>query len=134
MSSPHRPSYSHTALTHKRTARVGIFLIVAGVALYALYGHALRTAILSVENPFGSPYTDDIPAPDVDWNSRAEQVKGSFKHAYHGYEKHAAPADELKPISKSKHNPLVCSTLVNLEMCLLLRVEPQIQRMGSDHF
>lgn len=33
------------------------------------------------------------------WDERAEQVKQAFLHAYHGYERLAAPHDEVKPIS-----------------------------------
>ncbi|KAI0825542.1 glycoside hydrolase [Irpex lacteus] len=38
--------------------------------------------------------------PEVaDWSARAEQVKQAFLHAYHGYEKHAMPMDELHPLA-----------------------------------
>lgn len=33
------------------------------------------------------------------WDQRAEQVKRAFAHAYHGYEKYAAPHDELSPLT-----------------------------------
>jgi mannosyl-oligosaccharide alpha-1,2-mannosidase len=37
-------------------------------------------------------------APEV-WATRAEEVKNAFRHAYAGYQKHAAPHDELTPVS-----------------------------------
>ena len=42
--------------------------------------------------------------PQIDWKARAEAVKEAFLHAYHGYEKYAMPADELKPLTNSSVN------------------------------
>jgi len=39
------------------------------------------------------------------WAERAESVKAAFMHAYHGYEKYAAPWDELRPVSNGRGNP-----------------------------
>lgn len=33
------------------------------------------------------------------WKQRAEAVKNAFRHAYGGYERHAKPHDELKPLT-----------------------------------
>ncbi|KAG8899985.1 hypothetical protein FRC00_000336 [Tulasnella sp. 408] len=35
------------------------------------------------------------------WTKRAEEVKAEFLHAYHAYEAHAFPRDELRPASQS---------------------------------
>ena len=43
-------------------------------------------------------------APVHVWETRAEDVKDAFLHAYHGYEKYAAPFDELLPVSASGVN------------------------------
>ncbi|KAI0035311.1 glycoside hydrolase [Vararia minispora EC-137] len=42
---------------------------------------------------------DFPPAPPRSWASAAEEVKAAFIHAYTGYEKYAAPHDELLPIT-----------------------------------
>lgn len=41
------------------------------------------------------------------WNSRAEQVKEAFLHAYRGYQQHAASCDELLPITNTSVNKWV---------------------------
>ena len=41
------------------------------------------------------------------WDDRAEKVKEAFLHAYHGYEKYAAPGDELRPLSNTRADELV---------------------------
>lgn len=40
----------------------------------------------------------------TNWTDRAERVKESFLHAYHGYEHYAAPMDELLPITNGSVN------------------------------
>jgi hypothetical protein len=54
-----------------------------------------------VAKPAGPAKPADSPG---DWNARAEAVKEAFLHAYHGYEKYAMPADELKPLTNSSVN------------------------------
>lgn len=44
------------------------------------------------------------PGPAIDWAKRAELVKQAFVHAYHGYEDHAIPLDELLPLSNGSVN------------------------------
>lgn len=43
----------------------------------------------------------DVPDRGVDWAARANAVKQAFVHAYHGYETHAFPEDELLPLTNS---------------------------------
>ena len=38
------------------------------------------------------------------WAERAERIKEAFLHAYHGYEQHASPKDELLPLSNGSVN------------------------------
>lgn len=49
-----------------------------------------------------SPEFEEVPFHV--WETRAEDVKNAFLHAYHGYEKHAASFDELLPVSASGVN------------------------------
>ncbi|KAH9059107.1 seven-hairpin glycosidase [Lactarius vividus] len=46
------------------------------------------------------PPVDSMAAHDGPWAERADAVRGAFLHAYQSYLTHAAPHDELKPISK----------------------------------
>ena len=48
------------------------------------------------------------PAHDGPWAERADAVRGAFLHAYEGYLTHAAPHDELRPLTKSSVNKCVC--------------------------
>ena len=43
----------------------------------------------------------DVPDPHVNWDARANAVKEAFVHAYHGYETHAFPEDELLPLTNT---------------------------------
>lgn len=47
------------------------------------------------------------PAQGGLWEERQQKVKKAFVHAYHGYEKYAAPMDELKPLSNMGLNKCV---------------------------
>lgn len=47
------------------------------------------------------------PAQGGLWEERQQRVKKAFVHAYHGYEKYAAPMDELKPLSNMGLNKCV---------------------------
>ncbi|KAG6813865.1 hypothetical protein H0H92_006272 [Tricholoma furcatifolium] len=39
--------------------------------------------------------------PPVAWEETAAQVRRAFLHAYHGYERYAAPYDELRPLTNN---------------------------------
>jgi hypothetical protein len=52
--------------------------------------------------------TTGLPLPPLSsWEGRAQAVREAFQHAYHGWEKYAAPADELLPNSKKPINKCV---------------------------
>ena len=44
---------------------------------------------------------EEVLGPPVNWVARANAVKQAFVHAYHGYEAHAFPEDELLPLTNS---------------------------------
>lgn len=44
------------------------------------------------------------PQSQTVWNSRAEQVRQAFLHAYRGYQRYAASYDELLPITNTAVN------------------------------
>ncbi|KAK2463622.1 hypothetical protein APHAL10511_004373 [Amanita phalloides] len=79
--------------------------------------------------PRQSSLTQDDPA-DV-WEQRAAQVKHAFLHAYSGYEKYAAPFDELLPLSNSRVNNFNgwgLTAFDSLDTMLLMGLDGQYQR------
>jgi hypothetical protein len=61
-------------------------------------GHYDKTSPSRPTLHLGSPYPGgEAPAT---WPTRANAVRDAFKHAYRGYERYAAPADELLPLSE----------------------------------
>lgn len=74
-----------------------IYAAIASLFLTVIYYNgALSPSLIS------SVQFNDVPV-DV-WETRAKEVKDAFLHAYHGYEKYAAPFDELLPVSDSRVN------------------------------
>ncbi|KLO19007.1 seven-hairpin glycosidase [Schizopora paradoxa] len=77
---------------------------------------------------------DNSPKPKlsgVDWNARAENVKSSFLHAYHGYEKYAMPADELQPVSNgavNNFNGWAVSIIDSLDTMYLMGLHDEFER------
>lgn len=56
-------------------------------------------------NPWKMPLEGEggfgVPGSHVNWPARADAVKQAFVHAYHGYEAHAFPEDELLPLTNA---------------------------------
>jgi hypothetical protein len=78
------------------TIRHVAFVLAFSAALWTLYHSYLNgseTLFPQEHVFFWPPETPEI------WADRAAQVKNAFLHAYHGYERHAFPHDELRPIS-----------------------------------
>ncbi|EIW79097.1 glycoside hydrolase family 47 protein [Coniophora puteana RWD-64-598 SS2] len=72
------------------------------------------------------------PETQETWSARAEQVKAAFLHAYHGYEKYAMPADELRPLSKTKaadkFNGWGVTAVDSLDTMLLMGLNEEFER------
>ncbi|KAF8967710.1 glycoside hydrolase family 47 protein [Flammula alnicola] len=69
--------------------------------------------------------------PSEQWNQRAERVKRAFLHAYHGYERFAAPSDELRPLSNGKidnFNGWGVTTFDALDTMLLMGLKDEYKR------
>jgi hypothetical protein len=64
------------------------------------------------------------------WEERQQRVKKAFVHAYHGYEKYAAPMDELKPVSNVGLNK--CVVLHYPAPEAIVNTPLQLQRMGRN--
>ena len=77
------------------------YIATISLLLYGLF------FIAATKEP--TDYLPDYLKPKVHqrpsiWPRRADSVKAAFVHAYHGYEKYAAPHDELRPITKVGSN------------------------------
>ncbi|KAF8159581.1 glycoside hydrolase family 47 protein [Crassisporium funariophilum] len=73
---------------------------------------------------------DPTTTPEI-WQFRAEKVKAAFMHAYHGYERYAAPADELQPITNgtiNNFNGWGVTAFDSLDTMLLMGLEEEFQR------
>ncbi|TFK74962.1 glycoside hydrolase family 47 protein [Pluteus cervinus] len=86
-----------------RSILYALVLVVATYLLYVTFviDHSLESL------PHSAPPSQQEIFPEVsseEWACRADQVKQGFKHAYHSYEKYAAPYDELLPITHGKIN------------------------------
>ncbi|OCH84615.1 seven-hairpin glycosidase [Obba rivulosa] len=77
------------------------------------------------------PIQDESSAlPDV-WEDRAEQVKRAFLHAYRGWETHAAPHDELLPLtnrSSDKFNGWGVTMYDSLDTMILMGLHDEFER------
>lgn len=58
--------------------------------------HIYRPSLLP-PLPVALPHTISHTS-SLEWSKRAQKVTDAFLHAYEGYEKHASPHDELKPM------------------------------------
>ena len=71
------------------------------------------------------------PAHVEPWAQRADAVRGAFLNAYGSYLTHAAPHDELRPLTKSSVDKCVCSVPRMTDRSLRLTpCRAQLQRLG----
>ena len=65
------------------------------------YGDRGRPRPPHAPRPPAPPTDDDAKgtSPKTEWAQRAQAVKEAFLYAYRGYERYAAPHDELLPVS-----------------------------------
>ncbi|KAJ3516941.1 hypothetical protein NLJ89_g815 [Agrocybe chaxingu] len=104
-------------------------LLYGAVILLGLYGLFRTMTPYDVE----SDEWDSISGlvSPATWQVRAETVKGAFLHAYHGYEKYAAPHDELKPLSNGssdKFNGWGVTVFDSLDTMLLMGLKEEYVR------
>ncbi|KAG9033888.1 hypothetical protein FRB95_014091 [Tulasnella sp. JGI-2019a] len=83
--------------------------------------------------PFNSRATNVVIPSTINssWPERAEQSRAAFLRAYHAYEEHAFPADELLPESEegSKHlNGWGLTTIDSLDTMYLMGFKPEFKR------
>lgn len=96
---------------HRPYIRNIIYSGIIFLGLYALYYTVGAHNYHSGDRAFPSipVKTDPASIPAKVWRERSDNVKRAFLHAYHGWERYAAPNDELKPLSKGFKNPCVHS-------------------------
>ena len=101
----HPVSKALRSIRHRPHLRNALFGGLVLSAVYVLYHLGLSKESLS--GSFEFPPETHITTPNVPpqvWQDRAGKVKRAFLHAYHGYERYAAPHDELKPLSRQPIN------------------------------
>ncbi|KAK0467187.1 glycoside hydrolase family 47 protein [Desarmillaria tabescens] len=126
----HPLSSAIRSLRYKPYVRNILYGGVALTILYALYNSVQRHESLS----YDFPEEVTVPTPPQVWDERARQVKRAFLHAYHGYERYAAPHDELKPVStgyKDNFNGWGVSIFDSLDTMVLLGLEGEYERARS---
>ncbi|KAI0734035.1 glycoside hydrolase [Fomitopsis betulina] len=79
------------------SARHLLFAAVGCVLVVTLYYSAFPTTVSNSE--IWRTIRPVSATPPLAWKQRAEAVKDAFRHAYAGYERHAKPHDELKPLT-----------------------------------
>ncbi|KAG5636779.1 hypothetical protein H0H81_006893 [Sphagnurus paluster] len=72
---------------HRRDLFFGLFLLVC---IYLFNRTSVTPESLALKN-------EVVIRPPQAWEETAAQVRRAFLHAYHGYERYAAPHDELRP-------------------------------------
>src|SRR5215471_18672452 len=82
------------AVRHKRISYRFLVLSAATfLTLYTFYWSNIKRSLPFSERP------PSRPTPPEVWADRADKVRSAFIHAYRGYERYAAPHDELRPVS-----------------------------------
>lgn len=101
----HPFSIHFNSLRHRKYFRNALYASVTVIVLCGLYYYSLapQDTLAKAFPPEERPAVPAYTPPDV-WDDRALQVKRAFQHAYHGYERYAAPHDELKPLSNNVKN------------------------------
>jgi hypothetical protein len=96
------------------SSRNSIFGVISFVFLFTLFHfHPISSSYL-----YGSNEPLPVwPAPaqthlthteDIHWPQCGEEVKQAFLHAYHGWEKYAAPKDDLLPLLDRGIDEYIC--------------------------
>lgn len=75
-------------------------LLYAGVSLFAAWALFSIWAVTDADSSYHHTGTWKPATDNATWPGRADAVKAAFVHAYHGWERWAAPADELLPLSE----------------------------------
>ncbi|RDB23578.1 Mannosyl-oligosaccharide 1,2-alpha-mannosidase MNS3 [Hypsizygus marmoreus] len=74
---------------------------------------------------------DTVDLPSHVWEQSAAQVRQAYLHAYHGYERFAAPHDELRPLTNAysdKFNGWGVSTFDSLDTMLIMDLHDEFER------
>lgn len=122
---PYR-GYTWHKIRHRQPFRTSIFIALSLFTVYFLFA-GISSRRPSVSVPFVPDQLEDVPL-EV-WTERAQEVKHAFVHAWNGYEKYAAPNDELKPLSRGKIDKCVLHCVFNI----LLNLDcAQLQRVGRN--
>ncbi|KAF5383589.1 hypothetical protein D9615_003579 [Tricholomella constricta] len=124
----HIGAHAWHSLRHRPLARnlfYGVFILVC---IYLLHRTTFpRAALPLTGDGFGKP----VVRPPQAWEESAAQVRRAFLHAYHGYERYAAPHDELRPLSNNysnKFNGWGVSVFDSLDTMLIMDLKNEYTR------
>jgi len=88
-------------LYSKPVIRIFCYVTTICLVLYGLFFIAATKEPASYLPDYLKPKVYQRPSI---WQAKADSVKTAFIHAYHGYEKYAAPQDELRPTTNAGSN------------------------------
>ncbi|KAJ7044145.1 glycoside hydrolase family 47 protein [Mycena alexandri] len=115
-----------------RQQRPGIFHILRHRPF--LYAGVFLITLFFIWTAWPRQYDEHVLPKDTPpkiWNQRAQDVKSAFRHAYLGYEKYAAPHDELTPLSngfQDNFNGWGVTALDSLDTMLLMNLDEEYDR------
>lgn len=91
-----------SALLHTRPApRHLLYAAAALFATWTLFSFWVRSDADAARGPYNDAAAPVAVFDNTTWPGRAEAVKAAFVHAYRGWERWAAPRDELLPLSET---------------------------------
>lgn len=111
------------------TTRQLVAVAIALLVVLALYYNALPH--YSDGRRWTPPPVAASRTPPAEWQRRADQVKQAFLHAYHGYETHAMPHDEIRPLSnqfKDNFNGWGVTLFDSLDTMILMDLNDEFRR------
>ncbi|KAF9561220.1 glycoside hydrolase family 47 protein [Agrocybe pediades] len=99
--------------------------------MYLLFYITAPRKMLSALPDYLVPGVEEGDLDGLSWGEKAQKVKEAFLHAYHGYEKYAAPGDELKPLADSRidnFNAWGVTIFDSLDTMLLMGLNEEYER------
>ncbi|KAJ6572132.1 glycoside hydrolase [Mycena capillaripes] len=92
----------------RRLGRCWQILLLLSVVLWVSTStftpRRFRFRVFKSSRPVGGPRPPPLLLSDDLWAGRAHEVRKAFMHAYTGYQAHALPYDELRPMTGDKIN------------------------------
>ncbi|KAH9839937.1 glycoside hydrolase [Rhodofomes roseus] len=127
------PRMFHACVEYCRARRLTgrhlLFATIGCVFVITLYYSTLQNTVSSSE--IWRTIRPVSTTPPHVWKQRAEAVKNAFRHAYNGYERHAKPHDELRPLTngtKDNFNGWGVSLFDSLDTMIMMGLNDEFAR------